>query len=287
MVATDFDAVAKVTANYMLAVNQKEEIARRKRDDEKRVAEATAIDLLEQIYPIKDTKNPTRIKLVEKLMALPPGSLPIGTIKDLLEPEKEGSGDLLAEYNAEGLIFDNKITTKAQLDRIPGLNLKQRMSLQRLMNKENKSGDRELDSGLNKLAGINADPGTIVVLDKNSEEFKRKQRLKIRSLEIQSEAIAKGETINERQVLNKLESEIFAKANTSDAKQAKESLDYFVIDKSGRAKPDKDWITGPINRQTLPALKQKAEATKDPGDRTRRLRQIQELERLLKVSEGM
>ena len=287
MVATDFDAVAKVTANYMLAVNQKEEIARRKRDDEKRVAEATAIDLLEQIYPIKDTKNPTRIKLVEKLMALPPGSLPIGTIKDLLEPEKEGSGDLLAEYNAEGLIFDNKITTKAQLDRIPGLNLKQRMSLQRLMNKENKSGDRELDSGLNKLAGINADPGTIVVLDKNSEEFKRKQRLKIRSLEIQSEAIAKGETINERQVLNKLESEIFAKANTSDAKQAKESLDYYVIDKSGRAKPDRDWITGPINRQTLPALKQKAEATKDPGDRTRRLRQIQELERLLKVSEGM
>ena len=87
--------------------------------------------------------------------------------------------------------------------------------------------------------------------------------------------------------MNKLESEIFAKANTSDAKQAKESLDYFVIDKSGRAKPDKDWITGPINRQTLPALKQKAEATKDPGDRTRRLRQIQELERLLKVSEGM
>jgi hypothetical protein len=280
MVATDFDAVAKVTANYMLAVNQKEEIARRKRDDEKRVAEATAIDLLEQIYPIKDTKNPTRIKLVEKLMALPPGSLPIGTIKDLLEPEKEGSGDLLAEYNAEGLIFDNKITTKAQLDRIPGLNLKQRMSLQRLMNKENKSGDRELDSGLNKLAGINADPGTIVVLDKNSEEFKRKQRLKIRSLEIQSEAIAKGETINERQVLNKLESEIFAKANTSEAKQAKESLDYYVIDKSGRAKQDRDWITGPINRQTLPALKQKA------GTDPKKLRQIQELERLLKISEG-
>jgi hypothetical protein len=286
MTRNDFESVAKISANFMLAVNQREEIGRRKREDEKRNAEATAINLLEQIYPIKDRNNPKRQALIKEVMALPPGSLPIGTIKDLLEPEKEGSGDLLAEYNAEGLIFDNKITTKAQLDRIPGLNLKQRMSLQRLMNKENKSGDRELDSGLNKLAGINADPGTIVVLDKNSEEFKRKQRLKIRSLEIQSEAIAKGETINERQVLNKLESEIFAKANTSDAKQAKESLDYFVIDKSGRAKPDKDWITGPINRQTLPALKQKAEATKDPGDRTRRLRQIQELERLLKISEG-
>ncbi len=280
MVATDFDAVAKVTANYMLAVNQKEEIARRKRDDEKRAAEATAIDLLEKIYPIKDTKNPTRIKLVEQLMALPPGSIPIGTIKDILEPEKEGEGNLLAEYNAEGLIFANKLTTKEQLDRIPGLNLKQRMSLQRLMNKENKSGDRELDSGLNKLAGINADPGTIVVLDKNSEEFKRKQELKTRVLQIQAEASAKGETITERQILNQIESEILAKKNTSEAKQAKDSLDYFVIDKSGRAKPDRDWITGPVNRQTLPALKQKA------GTDPKKLRQIQEIERLLKISEG-
>jgi hypothetical protein len=280
MVATDFDAVAKVTANYMLAVNQKEEIARRKRDDEKRAAEATAIDLLEQIYPIKDTKNPTRIKLVEKLMALPPGSVPIGTIKDILEPQKEGEGNSLAEYNAEGLIFANKLTTKEQLDRIPGLNLKQRMSLQRLMNKENKAGDRELDSGLNKLAGINADPGTIVFLDKNSAEFKRKQELKTRMFQIQAEASAKGESLTERQVLNQLESEILAKKNTSEAKQAKDSLDYFVIDKSGRAKPDKDWITGPINRQTLPALKQKA------GTDPKKLRQIQEIERLLKISEG-
>ncbi len=68
--------------------------------------------------------------------------------------------------------------------------------------------------------------------------------------------------------------------NTSEAKQAKDSLDYFVIDKSGRAKPDKDWITGPINRQTLPALKQKA------GTDPKKLRQIQEIERLLKISEG-
>ncbi len=57
-------------------------------------------------------------------------------------------------------------------------------------------------------------------------------------------------------------------------------VDYFVIDKSGRAKPDRDWITGPVNRQTLPALKQKA------GTDPKKLRQIQEIERLLKISEG-
>lgn len=280
MVATDFDAVAKVTANYMLAVNQKEEIARRKRDDEKRAAESTAINLLEQIYPIKDPKNPTRQKLVAELMALPPGSVPIGTIKDILEPNKEGTGNSMSEYNALGMIFDGKITDKAQIDRIPNLTVGQRLTLLKALRSENKAGDRELDSGLNKLAGINADPGTVVVLDKNSAEFKRKQELKTRVLQIQAEASAKGETITERQILNQIESEILAKKNTSEAKQALDSLNYFVIDKSGRAKPDRDWITGPVNRQTLPALKQKA------GTDPKKLRQIQEIERLLKISEG-
>jgi hypothetical protein len=280
MVATDFDAVAKVTANYMLAVNQKEEIARRKRDDEKRTAESTAINLLEQIYPIKDPKNPTRQKLVAELMALPPGSVPIGTIKDILEPNKEGTGNSMSEYNALGMIFDGKITDKAQIDRIPNLTVGQRLTLLKALRSENKAGDRELDSGLNKLAGINADPGTVVVLDKNSAEFKRKQELKTRVLQIQAEASAKGETITERQILNQIESEILAKKNTSEAKQALDSLNYFVIDKSGRAKPDRDWITGPVNRQTLPALKQKA------GTDPKKLRQIQEIERLLKISEG-
>ena len=88
-------------------------------------------------------------------------------------------------------------------------------------------------------------------------------------------------------VIKQLEENVIKRQNTAEAKQAKESLDYFVIDKSGRAKQDRDWITGPINRQTLPALRQKAEATKDPGDRIRRMRQVQEAERLLKVSEGM
>jgi len=280
MVATDFDAVAKVTANYMLAVNQKEEIARRKRDDEKRTAESTAINLLEQIYPIKDPKNPTRQKLVADLMALPPGSVPIGTIKDILEPNKEGTGNSMSEYNALGMIFDGKITDKAQIDRIPNLTVGQRLTLLKALRSENKAGDRELDSGLNKLSGINADPGTVVVLDKNSAEFKRKQELKTRVLQIQAEASAKGETITERQILNQIESEILAKKNTSEAKQALDSLNYYVIDKSGRAKPDRDWITGPVNRQTLPALKQKA------GTDPKKLRQIQEIERLLKISEG-
>ena len=283
----DGDAYGKVVASFMLATNQKEETARRKRDDDKRAAEATAINLLEQIYPIKDRNNPKRQALIKEVMALPPGSLPIGTIKDLLEPEKEGEGNPLAEYNALGMIFDNKITTKEQLDRIPGLNARQRLTLLKALRTENKDGLRTLDSGLSKLAGIPVEPGVVISLDKNSEEWKRKQQLKLRAAQIEAEAANEGKVLTERQILDKMENELLAKRNTAEAKQAKEALDYFVLDKSGRAKPDRDWITGPINRQTLPALRQKAEATKDPGDRTRRLRQVQEAERLLKVSEGM
>lgn len=281
MIATDFDSVAKVTANYMLAVNQREELNNRKRDQEKRNGEAAAIDLLEKIYPIKDVKNPKRVAYVNELMALPPGSLPIGTIKDLLEPEKEGEGNPLAEYNALGMIFDNKITTKEQLDRIPGLNPKQRLSLLKALRTENKDGLRTLDSGLNKLAGIASEPGAIVVIDQKSEEWKRKQQLKVRVAQIEADAANEGKVLTEAQIIDKMEKEILEKRNSSEAKQAKESLDNFVVDKAGRPKPDRDWITGPVNKQTLPALREKAK--NDP----KKLRQIQEIERLLKVSEGM
>lgn len=277
----DMDAYSKVVSGYMLAANQREEAARRKREDIKREAEATAINLLEQIYPIKDTKNPKRQALVKQVMDLPPGSLPIGTIKDLLEPEKEGEGNPLAEYNALGMIFDNKITTKDQLDRIPGLNARQRLTLLKALRTENKDGLRTLDSGLSKLAGIPVEPGIVISLDKNSEEWKRKQQLKLRAAQIEAEAANEGKVLTERQILDKMENEILAKRNTAEAKQAKEALDYFVTDKSGRAKPDRDWITGPVNRKTLPALRQKA------GNDPKKLRQVQEIERLIKASEGM
>lgn len=277
----DMDAYAKVVSGYMLSANQREEAARRKREDEKRAAEATAINLLEQIYPIKDRNNPKRQALIKEVMALPPGSLPIGTIKDLLEPEKEGEGNPLAEYNALGMIFEDKITNKEQLDRIPGLNARQRLTLLKALRTENKDGLRTLDSGLSKLAGIPVEPGVVISLDKNSEEWKRKQQLKLRAAQIEAEAANEGKVLTERQILDKMENEILAKRNTAEAKQAKEALDYFVLDKSGRAKPDRDWITGPINRQTLPALRQKA------GNDPKKLRQVQEAERLLKVSEGM
>jgi hypothetical protein len=279
--SADVDAIAKITANVMTASNQREQLKTIKREEEKRNGESAAINLLEKIYPIKDVKNPKRIAYVNELMALPPGSIPIGTIKDLLEPEKEGDGNPVAEYNALGMIFEGKITTKEQLDKIPGLNPRQRLGLLKSLRTENKDGLRALDAGLNKLAGIASEPGAIVVIDQKSEEWKRKQQLKVRVAEIESEAANEGKVLTERQIIDKMEKEILDKRNSAEARQAKDSLDNFVKDKAGKIKPDRDWITGPVNKQTLPALREKAK-----GDQ-KKLRQIQEIERLLKISEGI
>ena len=279
--SADVDSIAKVTANVMTASNQREQLKTIKREEEKRNGEAAAINLLEKIYAIKDVKNSKRIAYIDELMALPPGSIPIGTIKDLLEPEKEGDGNPVAEYNALGMIFDGRITTKEQLDKIPGLNPRQRLGLLKSLRTENKDGLRALDAGLNKLAGIASEPGAIVVIDQKSEEWKRKQQLKVRVAEIESEAANEGKVLTERQIIDRMEKEILDKRNSTEAKQAKESLDNFTVDRAGKVKPDRDWITGPVNKQTLPALREKAKG--DP----KKLRQIQEIERLLKVSEGI
>ena len=281
LVVNDFDAVAKITANYITANNEREAIATRKREAAKLAGQDSAIQLLEQIFPLAKN-NPKRQELINKAMDLPPGSLPIGTIKDLLEPEKEGDGNLLVEYNALGMIFNDVITSKEQLDRIPGLNTKQRLSLLKALRTENRDGFRTLDSGLNKLSGIREEPGIVISLDKNSEELKRKQELRVRVEQIRLEATNEGKVLTERQILDKLESEILAKRNTADAKQAQEKLNNYARNPDGKAKKGREWITGPINNESIKALRRQAEKSNDPV----KLRQVRDMEALLKQAQG-
>ena len=276
------DSIRKITANYITANNEREAIATRKRAAAKLAGQDSAIQLLEQIFRIKNKNDPRRQKLINQAMDLPPGSLPIGTIKDLLEPEKEGDGNPLAEYNALGMIFNDVITSKEQLDRIPGLNTKQRLRLLKALRTENRDGFRTLDSGLNKLSGIREEPGIVISLDKNSEELKRKQELRVRVEQIRLEATNEGKVLTERQILDKLESEILAKRNTADAKQAQEKLNNYARNPDGKAKKGREWITGPINNESIKALRRQAEKSNDPV----KLRQVRDMEALLKQAQG-
>jgi hypothetical protein len=279
LITNDFDAVAKVTANFMVAINNRKSIKDAKQADEKRVGEGKAINLLEQIFPLPEG-SPKRKQLVNELIALPEGSVPIGMLKDILKPS--GDGDSALNFNLLAGIYNNTITTPDQIYSLvgKGLTAKDAVAALKIMQSEDRRDSSTLDRGISQLSGIPVIPGSVVVIDPKGEEFKRRTQLQAEALQIQSAAIAEGKTLTPRQILTQLEDNIAKRRNTEDAKAATKQLEEFAKRPDGTYKPGRDWITGPVTRDNLPALRQKA------GNDANKLRQIAELEKLLKRSEG-
>ena len=268
LVANDFDAVAKVTANFMVAVNQREQLAKDAEAATKREGERQAFDLLEQIFPLPEG-DPKRKALVSQLTALPPGSVPIGTLKDLLDPGREGNP--MVEFNTLNGIYQGTINTSDQIYNMPGLNGQQKLRLLKTLNSEDRRDQAEIARGLNKLAGINVTAG-VVVLDPKGEEFRRLNELRARASEIQAAAMREGKVMMPSQVIETLTKEVEARRNTEAAKAARTALET-VYEK-------KDWINGPITRESLPALEKKA------GNDKTKLNDLKRIKSLLEQSEG-
>ena len=282
LVVNDFDAVAKITANFITANNEREAIATRKREATKLAGQAEAVNLLEQIFPLAKN-NPKRAGLVKQLLDLPPSSVPIGTLKDILEPDKptgDGEGNSLTNYNALGLILNGTIRTKEDLDSIKGLTTKDRIALLKLLFKDNKSEDAALDRAINGLAGLPGTSDGAYVLDPKSAEFKKRQSLILRAAEIKNKAIQEGKPITAAEIIQQLEKEELDKRNRSDAKQAQDKLNNYARNTDGTAKKGREWITGPINKESIKALKHQA------GNDPVKLRQVRDMEALLKQAQG-
>ena len=279
LITNDFDAVAKVTANFMVAINNRKSIKDAKQADEKRVGEGKAINLLEQIFPLPEN-SPKRKDLINQLIALPEGSVPIGMLKDILKPS--GDGDSALNFNLLAGIYNNTITTPDQIYSLvgKGLTAKDAVAALKIMQSEDRRDSSTLDRGISQLSGIPVIPGSVVVIDPKGEEFKRRTQLQAEALQIQSAAAAEGKMLTPRQVLTQLEDNIAKRRNTEDAKAATKQLEEFAKRSDGTYKQGRDWITGPVTRDNLPALRQKA------GNDQNKLRQIAELEKLLKRSEG-
>jgi hypothetical protein len=279
MIVNDFDAVAKVTANYMVAVNNRKSIADAKVAEAKRAGEAQAINLLEQIFPLPDG-SPKKKQLLSQLTALPEGSVPIGTLKDLLAPS--GEGNAAVNFNLLAGIYNNTITRPDQIWSLVGKGItgKDAVTALKLLQSEDRRDSSELDRGISQLSGIPVIPGSVVVIDPKGEEFKRRNELKVEVLNIQAAAAAEGKTLTPRQILTQLEDNIAKRRNSEDAKSARKSLDEFAKRPDGTYKSGRDWITAPVTRNNLPALRQKA------GNDANKLRQVDEIEKLIKRSEG-
>ncbi len=266
MLATDFDSVAKVQANFMTAANARATLQQRARDDAKRQGEAQAVNLLEQIYPLQET-DPKRKQLIQQLTQLPEGSVPIGTLKDLLEPNKEGNPAV--EFNILQGIYSGTVTEPSQIWGAVGrgINGKQAVSLLKTLTTEDRRDVRELDNGLARLAGIPTMPGQITVIDPKGAEFQRLQALRADAQQIQAQATREGKILQPRQVLAEVEKNLEARRNSEAAKAARTQLEVYEK-KAG----------GPITADSLPALERKG--TFKPNEITR-------IKQLLNQSQGM
>lgn len=264
MIVNDFDGVAQVTSKFMVAVNQRETLARQKVEAAKREGEATAINLLEQIFPLPDG-SPKRKQLIGQLTELPPGSVPIGTLKDLLDPNTRSNPMVVG--NLYYAIDKGTVSTKEQLDEYlgKGLNGQDYVSLIKYLNSTDRRDQRDLQQGISRLAGIPSIPGQMIMLDPKGAEFQRRQELEAEALRIQADAAKDGRSMSTSQILQQLETNISTRRKSESATQAGKQLEVYE---------KKDWINGPITRDKLPSLEKKAGTDKNKQAELRRIKQL-------------
>ena len=174
----------------------------------------------------------------------------------------------MVEFNVLNGIYSGTITSNDEIYKTPGLNGKQKVSLLKTLNSENRRDQSELDRGMARLAGIPVQPGQVVVLDPKGAEFQRLQELRADALDIEAAATREGKVMTPRQVLLQLEKDIEAKRSTQAAASAKGTL-KTVYEK-------KAWINGPITLESLSALERKAGNDKNKLDDLRRIKVLLE-----------
>jgi hypothetical protein len=272
LITNDFDAVAKVTANVMAAQNQRDAAEKAKREDDKRKDFAEFLPLYDQAVaaPEGSAQRKLLTDQIAKIAMRDSGAVPLSVIKDLREPSKEGNA--MVEFNVLNGIYSGTITSNDEIYKTPGLNGKQKVSLLKTLNSENRRDQSELDRGMARLAGIPVQPGQVVVLDPKGAEFQRLQELRADALDIEAAATREGKVMTPRQVLLQLEKDIEAKRSTQAAESAKGTL-KTVYEK-------KAWINGPITPESLSALERKA------GNDKNKLADLRRIRALLEQSQG-
>ena len=281
--SADVDSIAKITANVMTASNQREQLKKDKRQEDKENKTIEANNLLAEIYPL-NKKDPKREVLVKKALAL--NVLPQGVIKDLREPDKAAEGNANTAYNAYNAIQKNIIKNVEDLDKITGLSPEQRLTLAKEFYRKDKEDSKTLTRTINELSGLPTDENVYVNLNPDSSQFKSKVKLEADAERIRSEAEAKGQILKGSQIANLLKQEVIARRSSIEAKQAQESLDNYAIGRDGKPKKGREWIPGSVNKNTLGALREVAKKIKDPEERRRAANQILEIESLIEKAEG-
>jgi hypothetical protein len=263
------DDKSKVVANYMVAVNQRDSVEKAAVEDQKQAAIKAFVPLYNQALALPDS-SPKRKQLVAQIQAISngnPNAVPLSVMSSLLSPDREGAGDSMVEFNMMAGIYNGTITDPSQIyARVgKGLTGKQAVSLLGKLVSEDRRDQGELDRGISQLAGIPVIPGQVVVIDPKGQEFKRRQQLASDAEQIRAQAASKGEILSPRQVLQELTKQIETKRNSEGAKQARTQLENYA---------KKDWINGPITRDSLATLERKAGTDKTKLNELKRIRTL-------------
>lgn len=272
--AMPFEDQAKVMANYMVAINQRETLAKQKQAAAKREGEIQLATLMQEMYTApagSPAQRAAQSKIVGLAQAVP-GVVTDATLKDILQP-KQPKSDPMVEFNVVRGILDGTITTADQVLGYVGKGLtgNDAVGALKLINSENRRDQSEIERGINRLAGINQ-TGGIVVIDKNAMEFTNRQLLQAQSLDIQARLVREGKQPTPGMVIGELEKFVAERRNSETAKQATDALKVYE---------KKDWINGPVTIDSLPALERKA-----GNDRTRQ-NDVKRIRSLLQQTNGM
>lgn len=272
--AMPFDDKAKVVANYMVAVNQRETAKKQNEAAAKRAGEIQLATLMQQLYtapPGSPAQRAAQSNIVTLAQTVP-NVVSDSTLKSILEP-KQPKSDPMVEFNVVRGILEGRITGADQVLSYVGKGLtgNDAVSALKLINSENRRDQNEIERGINRLAGINQ-TGGIVVIDKNALEFSNRQTLKAQSLDIEARLLREGKVPTPALVISELEKFVADRRNSETAKQAIDALKIFE---------KKDWINGPVTMDSLPALERKA-----GNDRTRQ-NDVKRIRSLLQQANGI
>lgn len=278
MTANDFDAVARTTANFMVAANNQKSLSDAQRDDAKRGALMQFIPLYQQAVAIKDFNNPTRKKLTQQISLIAqasPDSVPLSVLKDLLEPPdpKAAESNAKVEFNVGAQIESGAITRPDQIWAFVGKGLtgKDAVSLAQKLYSTDRRNDSELERGINQRAGIQTAPGVVVSLEPNAVQWSRRAELKAQAERLKADAAGQGKILTNTEILEKIDQGIAAARNTAGAQQARDQLKQFQTRLGMDRTP---------TASDLPSLREKYK--NDPG----KLRDITRVEQLLRQAEG-
>jgi hypothetical protein len=196
--ATDYAAIKTISANVMTEANSLYTLAQRQAEVKKDADVISFVNLYTQAIamPVTDGRRPGLVLQMNEIAKNNPEAVPLGVLKDLNEPDKDGNS--MIEFNALAMIYKGQITTPEQLAAVPGLSGKQSVGLLKALISQDKANDRKLNAGLAKLAGISTIPGVAVSLDPKGAQFKQLGALRARAASLQAQADADGKFISDR-----------------------------------------------------------------------------------------